>query len=322
MTGLMHTLLRAAWILVLPLSSHAAAAEPARVSVGISGWTGFAPLTLAQAEGIFKRHGVEVDIRKIPQKDRHLALASDAIQCTATSVETWIIWNAAGIASKQVFKMDQGMGSDGILARPGIESVADLRGRTIAVSAPGTNPHFSLAWILKKNGLTLRDVKLATLEPGPAANALMTGSANLDAAVTYEPYLSAVLGKPGVGKLIADSSRYPMVIDSFGCTAEFIKLHPRTVRALTDSYFDALDLIAKDPARAYKIMGADVKQTAAQFEMSQSKLRWADRAANVKFFGGELQEFDREAAALLKEIGVIRAVPDLDALYDTTFVKQ
>ena len=320
MVGVIRTLLCAFWL--LSVASWASAAEPVRVSIGVSGWTGFAPLTLAREEGIYRRHGVEVEIRKIPQKDRHLALASDAIQCAGTSVETWISWNAAGIASKQLFKMDQGMGSDGILARPGIDSVAALRGRTIGVSAPGTNPYFSLAWILKKNGMTLRDVKLATLEPGPAANALLTGSAHLDAAVTYEPYLSAVLARPGVGKLIADSTGYPMVLDSFGCTTEFIERHPQAVQALVDSYFEALELIAKNPEHAFTVMGKDVKQTAAQFKESQSKLRWADRAANRKFFGGELQAFNREAAALLKEIGVIRSIPDLEALYDAKFVQR
>ena len=37
--------------------------------------------------------------KKIPQKDRHLAIASGDVQCAATTVETWIGWNAAGVAT-------------------------------------------------------------------------------------------------------------------------------------------------------------------------------------------------------------------------------
>ena len=52
------------------------ASSQTKVAIGYSGWTGFAPLTLAKEAGIFKKHGLDVDMKKIPQKDRHLAIAS------------------------------------------------------------------------------------------------------------------------------------------------------------------------------------------------------------------------------------------------------
>lgn len=312
----------AAATLAAGLAAPAAAQETA-VGIGISGWTGFAPLTLAKEAGIFKKNGIDATIRKIPQKDRHLAIASGDIQCAATTVETWIVWNTNGIATTQLFKMDQGMGSDGIVAKPGIEKVSDLKGKTVAASAPGTNPHFTLAWILKKNGLTLKDVKLVTLEPAPAANAFVAGTSGLDAAVTYEPYLSLVRDKPESGKLIADSLQYPMVFDTFGCTPKFIKENPKAAKALTESYFEALEMIKNDKIKAFTIMGADVKQSPEQFEKSQSKIKWADRDANIKFFNGEIQAFNKEAAVLLQEIGVIKTAPtNMDALFDTSFLKK
>lgn len=303
------------------LAATTARAQETKVAIGISGWTGFAPLTLAKDAGIFKANGLDVSIKKIPQKDRHLAIASGDIQCAATTVETWIVWNANGVATTQLFKMDQGMGSDGIVARNTISKVSDLKGKTVAASAPGTNPHFTLAWILKKNGLTLKDIKLVTLEPAPAANAFVAGTGSLDAAVTYEPYLSLVRDKPESGKLIADSLQYPMVFDTFGCTPKFIKENPKAVKALVESYFQALAMIEKDKTKAFTIMGADVKQTAEQFEKSQSKIKWADREANKKFFNGEIQAFNKEAAELLLEIGVIKAIPaNMDTLFDTSFL--
>ena len=56
--------------------SGAVLAQETKVSVAMSGWTGFGPLTLAKDAGIFKKLGLDVSIRKIPQKDRHLAIAS------------------------------------------------------------------------------------------------------------------------------------------------------------------------------------------------------------------------------------------------------
>src|SRR5215470_13857575 len=74
-----------------------AAAQGSKVGIGFSGWTGFAPLTLAKEAGIFAKNGLDVTLKKIPQASRHLAVASGDIQCAATTVETWIVWNANGV---------------------------------------------------------------------------------------------------------------------------------------------------------------------------------------------------------------------------------
>ena len=68
-------------------------------------------------------------------------------------------------------------------------------------------------------------------------------------------------------------------------------------------------------------MGADVRQTAEQFEGSQKFLRWQDREANAKFFAGEHAEFSKKAAEILMEAGIIKSLPDMSKLADTRFLK-
>jgi len=307
--------------LAVALGASGNALAQTKVAVGLSGWTGFAPLTLAKEAGIFARNGLDVSLRKIPQKDRHLAIASGDIQCAATTVETWIVWNAGGVATQQLFQLDKSYGADGMVVRPEIQKIADLKGKTVAASAPGTAPYFTLAWMLKKNGLSTKDVKIVNLEPQAAANAFLAGQGGLDAAMTYEPYLSSVREKPDAGKIIATTLDYPMIMDTFGCTPKFIKENPQAVAALVKSYFEALEMIKAEPARANEIMGADVKQSGEQFAKSASYIRWQDREANRKFFSGELQQFSKEAAELLLELGIIKQVPDLTTIVDSTYVK-
>ena len=299
------------------LAGHAS--SQTKIAIGYSGWTGFAPLTLAKEAGIFKKHGLDVDMKKIPQKDRHLAIASGDVQCAATTVETWVVWNANGVATKQIFQMDKSYGADGMVVRGDIAKIADLKGKTVAASAPGTAPYFTLAWFLKKNGLSVKDVKVVNLEPGPAAQAFVAG--HNDAAMTYEPYLSTVRNNPKAGKIIATTLDYPMVMDTFGCTPKFLAEHPDAAQALADSYFEAIAMIGRDPQKSYAIMGADVKQTGEAFGESAKYLRWQDKAANAKFFNGELQQFSKDAAGLLLEIGIIKSVPDIASLYDTRFIR-
>jgi len=298
----------------------AAFSQGTPVAIGISGWTGFAPLTLAKEAGIFRKNGLEVSIKKIPQKDRHLAIASGDIQCAATTVETWIVWNANGVATRQIFQMDKSFGADGMAVRNDVRAIADLKGKKVAASAPGTAPYFTLAWFLKKNGLSVKDVSVLNLEPQAAANAFVTGQ-DIAAAMTYEPYLSTVRANPGAGRIIATTLDYPMIMDTFGCTPKFLADNPKAAQALADSYFEAIEMIGKEPKKSFEIMGADVKQTAEQFEASQKYLRWQDREANRRFFAGEHQAFSKEAAELLLEVGIIKSIPDIAAIVDTRFIK-
>ena len=138
----------------LAATGAAHAQDATKIALGMSGWTGFAPLTLADKAGIFKKNGLDVEMKMIPQKDRHLALASGAIQCAATTVETHVAWNANGVPIVQIFQMDKSYGADGLAVRNDVKSFADLKGKAIGVSAPGTAPYFGLAWMLSKNGMT------------------------------------------------------------------------------------------------------------------------------------------------------------------------
>nr|WP_315191995.1 ABC transporter substrate-binding protein [uncultured Albidiferax sp.] len=311
------------WVLACALGAGlatAAQAQDTKLVLGMSGWTGFAPLSLADKAGLFKKRGLDVEIKFIPQKDRHLALASGAIQCAATTVETHVAWNANGVPIVQIFQLDKSFGADGIAVRNDIKSFADLKGKTISVDAPGTAPYFGLAWMLAKNGMTLKDVKTTTMSPQAAAQAFVAGQN--DAAMSYEPYLSTVRDNPAAGKILATTLDYPMVMDTMGCAPTWLKANPAAAQALTNAYFDALAMIKADPAKSNELMGSAVKQTGEQFAKSAAFLRWQDKAANQKFFAGEITAFMQEAEKILLAAGVIRKAPDnLAATFDASFVK-
>src|SRR5881392_4239960 len=243
----MTSMLKAALVLGATMLAAPAMAQT-KVAIGMSGWTGFAPLTLAKEAGIFKKNGLDVTLKMIPQKDRHLAIASGDVQCAATTVETWIVWNASGVATTQIFQMDKSYGADGMAVRTDIAKIGDLKGKTVAASAPGTAPYFTLAWFLKKNGLAVKDVTVVNLEPAAAAQAFVAGQN--DAAMTYEPYLSTVRAAPDKGKIIATTLDYPMVMDTFGCTPKFLADNPKAAQSLANSYFEALELIKSDPKKS------------------------------------------------------------------------
>jgi NitT/TauT family transport system substrate-binding protein len=278
-----------------------------KVVMGMSGWTGFQPLKLAALAGIFKKNGVDIEIRFIPPVQRSAALAAGALNAAATTVDQHIVWTSAGIDTVQVALIDKSSGGDGVAVRNNINSIKELKGKTINVDGPGTVQHFMLSYILEKNGLSIQDVIRVTMGAQPAAQAFVTGQS--DAAVTYEPYLSTVRARPDAGKILVTSKDYPVVIDVLVFRRDYIAKNPKIVKATVDSFFEALDMIKREPARAYELMGSTVKQPGEAFAKSAAFITWQDRAMNKAYYAKEHEQFTDFAVRVLKFNRVIQKEP-------------
>ena len=288
-----------------------------KVTLGMSGWTGFQPLKLAEYAGIFKKNGVDVEIRMIPPVQRSAALAAGSLNAAATTVDQHIVWTSAGINTVQVALIDKSNGGDGLAVRNNINSIKELKGKSVNVDGPGTVQHFMLSYILEKNGMTMQDVVRVTMGAQPAAQAFVAGQS--DAALTYEPYLSTVRSKPDQGKIIVTSKDYPVVVDVLVFKKDFIDKHPKIVKATVDSFFEALDMIKREPAKAYEMMGSTVKQPGEAFAKSAAFISWTDRTANKAYYAGEHKPFVDFAVRVLKFNRVIQKEPKAADMIDLRF---
>jgi NitT/TauT family transport system substrate-binding protein len=310
----------AAGTIAAPLAApHLARAQAMpKIIIGMSGWTGFAPLTLAEQAGLFKAAGVEVETKFVPQRERNLALASGALNCVVTTVDTMILWGST-MPLVQVLVLDKSKGGDGVAVRANIGGWADVKGKTFAVDGAGTTPYFVLAYMLRENGVHIRDVKTATLAPQPAAQAFVAGQ--FDGCSTYEPYLSSIRALPAdKGRILATTVDYPVVVDTLAFTPDFVAKNEAAVRAVVKGWNDALAMIQREPDKSFEIMGKRVNQSGEAFKASAEFIDWQDAAENKAYVGGGLQDFMSKALEVQKETGVVRSAPDLSKLLDTRFV--
>ena len=84
--------------------SHAQAQET-KQTLGMSGWTGFAPLTLADKVGIFKKERPGCGAEDDSAEDRHPGLA----RLIATTGGDAVAWNTSGVPIVQIFQLDSRM---------------------------------------------------------------------------------------------------------------------------------------------------------------------------------------------------------------------
>ena len=303
--------------LIVAMGLACAAQAQEKVVLGMSGWTGFQPLKLAELAGIFKKNGVDMEIRFIPPVQRSAALASGALNAAATTVDQHIVWDSAGIPTVQVALIDKSNGGDGLVVRNNIGSIKDLAGKSVNVDGPGTVQHFMLSYILEKNGLSIQDVIRVTMGAQPAAQAFVAGQS--EAAVTYEPYLSTVRARPDAGKILVTSKDYPVVVDVLVFRKDYIQKNPKIVKATVDSFFEALDMIKREPAKAHEMMGSTVKQPGEAFAKSAAFIAWQDRDSNKSYYAKEHKPFVDFAVRVLKFNRVIQKEPKAAEMADLRF---
>src|SRR5215813_9351321 len=127
---------------VAVLLASAAGAEP--LKVGYSDWPGFTAWEIAKVKGLFKKHDVDVDLVWFPvYTDSLTALNTGKLD---GNLQTWSDTMAPlseGIDLKTVLVLDNSFGNDAIIAKPGIDSVKDLKGKTVATEL-ATCDHFML----------------------------------------------------------------------------------------------------------------------------------------------------------------------------------
>ncbi len=292
------------------------------IILGQSSWVGYAPLYLADKKGFFDECGADVTIQSFESKtDSKSALAARKIQGMSSTVDTHVMSAASGMDLKLVLALDTSSGGDGLIAKHEFKDVKSLAGKTVGLDTSGGASYFWFQYLLQKEGMTLEDVKAVNMSSGDAGAAFVAGE--VDAAVTWEPWLSRAK-ETDFGGVLMDSSETPgVIVDALVMDAEFTNDYPGSVKAIVQGYYKALAYMESDPEDAYTIMceyTGDESAEALQATMD-SEVTFYDQAGNVAYFNGEVQAIAKQASDLWIEMKLIESEPDLDSFIDNSYLE-
>jgi NitT/TauT family transport system substrate-binding protein len=196
---------------LLLIASAAEAQAPSRLKVGVLKLTSSAVLFVGVEKGFFKEFGVEPELVYFQAAAPiATALAAGQIDVGATGL-TAALYNIVLGGEKLWIVADKGREWPGYpltaivvqkdLWESGVRTVADLKGKRIAVTQLGSTFHFHLGNVLEKHGLTLDDVKVVPLQAMPAALEALKGK-QVDAIILAQPFPSRA-ETDGFGKILA-----------------------------------------------------------------------------------------------------------------------
>jgi NitT/TauT family transport system substrate-binding protein len=295
------------------------------IHISSSTWTGYAVIYLANAKGTWKSHGLDVSFKTVEDPgDRFVALAAGRLEGIATTVDTFARQQSNGVAALEIFPIDASVGGDGILASNAIQSVSDLKGKTIAVNQ-GSVSDFFLAQVLQKNGLSLKDVKEQNMKSGEAGAAFVAG--RVDVAVTWEPWLSKAKARAD-GHVLVSSKLYPdLIVDTFGFRKDFVQKYPDTVKEFMKAYYDAYTLLTSNQADSLKVIGDAVGETAADVQADLSTIAMYDLNMGKQIMGtssshGKIYDTVKAAADFWKSQGIVDTTVNPTDAVDPSFINS
>ena len=165
------------------------------IKVGVVTWGGYAGgqyfnegFNASKQSRFYKDYGIQVEFKVLDDFDAsRAAWKSDEIHLLWATIDAFPT-EVEGLSSydpRVVFQADWSRGGDAVVARRGINSVQDLKGKKIAV-APLTPSHTFLLWLLDAGDLGYNDVQIVEVPNAiDAATAFKTNK--VDAAVVWSP---------------------------------------------------------------------------------------------------------------------------------------
>lgn len=266
----------------------AEATEPAELidcKLSYVTWVGIAPWFIAQEKGFFEANGLNVDLTLIEDETTYTSLYStNQIQAGGCVLDSFVFGNASGANTVCPMALDGSVGGDGIIAAEGINSITDLKGKTVALDKSST-PYYFFNLVLRDNGMTEEDVTIMDMTSGDAGSAFLGGS--VDAAVVWEPWLTNASQREG-GHVLVSTVDYPTsIVDGLIVTNQFYNEHPEGVEALKKSWFEAVEYYNANIDEGDEIMAKGLGVEVSEFKDMVSKVKYFDEESNAEFFNKE-----------------------------------
>jgi NitT/TauT family transport system substrate-binding protein len=255
-------LLFALFLVLVGGTFRAHAGEAPSVRANYAAFSGaFAPLWIAADRNLFTKHGLSVDLRYIAPATATQALIGknlDIINPGGEIVEAGLngepVVYIAGIMNRAVMS---------IYAKPEIASLADLKGKVLAVTVPGATTDFAARVLLQQARLTPgKDVKLIYLK---GMVEILTGinQGNADAGIFTSP-TTLKAQHAGLKELVnVTEQNIPMIHAALATTKEYIKTRPDNVRRFLQAYLEGIKIARTDAEYAKQIIGKYTKTTDA-----------------------------------------------------------
>ena len=205
-----------------------------------------AALFVADAQGKFKEKNITTELVQFNNGgDLMTAMASGEVDVGYVGIAPVLSSVSKGVPVK-VISAAQTEGSGIVVTKDsGINSAADLKGKSIATPGEASIQYVLLTYYLKQNNLSTDDLNVSAMKVPSMNDALKTKQ--IDGIVTFQPYVSIAANDTN-NVVLADSAQ---ILPNHPCCVvvasdDFIKNHESTVKDIIEIHKNATEFINRE----------------------------------------------------------------------------
>lgn len=296
------------------------------ITIGYSDWPGWTCWDIAEQQGFFKKHNVNVKLVWFPTyTDSLSALAAGQIDANCQTWSDTMGPIAQGQALKVVLVNDNSAGNDAIIAGPDIKSIKDLRGKKVATEL-GTVEQFLLDKALAANGMTEKDIQYVNIKVQDCPGAMI--ARKIDACAIWEPNKTQLLENMKGTHVIFDSKEMPgLIADLLVFQAKTVNAHPKDVQNIVDAWYDMMDYWRAHPDESVKIMAKRTNSPVDFYKkfITGTRIFNANEALSALTQSTKptsLYTSGKDSSQFLLDLKQVPSLPNYAAAIDDTFVKD
>ena len=273
-----------------------------------------AALFVADAKGMYKDKNITVELVQFNNGgDLMTAMASGEVDVGYVGITPVLSSIAKGVPVK-VISSAQTEGSGIVVTQEsGINSAADLKGKSIATPGEASIQHVLLSYYLKQNGMSIKDLNVSAMKVPSMNDALKTKQ--IDGIITFQPYVSIAANDSG-NKVLADSK---IILPNHPCCVvvasdDFIKNHENTAKDIVAIHANATNFINENVKNgsANKVVELLPKDIVSNSDIEALSLK------SFPFISGIDNTFKADVDAFQKlevDIGILNSTIPHDKLY-------
>jgi len=262
-------------------------AEPTgpALRIAYSDWPGWVAWEIAIQKGWFKEAGVNVEFKWFEYAPSMEAYSAGKVDALCVTNGDALVTGSSGGKSVGIIINDYSDGNDMIVAKPGITTVAQLKGKRVGVEV-GFVDHLLLMYALKSADMSEKDIKIKNVPTDQTPQTLKSGA--VDAIAAWQPNSGAALRLLPGSTPIFTSANVPGII------YDELVVNPKTLSERKADWvrvakiWDRVAKFINDPKtvdEAAKIMSARVGITPEQYralmkgthimDLAEAKKHWA-----------------------------------------------
>lgn len=308
-----------------PVDQPTTVTEEKPIVIGYSNWAGWWPWAITEQEGIFAKNNVNVEMKWFDGYIESMeALATGQLDGNSQTLNDTISFVDGAVNGEVVVLVnDNSAGNDKIIVTKEINRIEDLKGKKVAVEE-GLVDDYLLSLALESKGMTREDVEIVPLETGAAAAAFASGQT--DAAGAFPPFWLTAIKREGSKELVSSADFPGAIPDLLVVSQKLIDEKPEQVQGLINSWFDTLDFMKQNPAKADEIMAERAGVTVEELQQFKQGTKIFTIEENLEAFspGDSMKHMPFAAPKMAKfmvDVDFIPQVPDLTNIFDDQFVK-